>query len=446
MNKDIIEKLCKQNIISKEGCQWLKLAVDPFHDYELQVSGLPDANSGESAVLEIKKTMNLAKPSGVTGNWDCHLISTPYHPGADYASSQGDIVNGAVQAGTALSANSHPISTLAACSVTSGDDTFGAVPSVYEYNSLNTSNFTVSGEQSYGFRVISQGFEAVNSTANINLQGSVTCYNSDPSCNKTTTSYFSSTPAFKGDWETMAINGPPNNLSAAKQFKNSVSFEAKQGVYCVNHIDLNNSTPARMRNGKAVFYTNTGNDCLFAPNQLPAKAIDSAVDLSAANGQFAVSAANLTGAYFSGLSEETTLFVTMRCTIEIFPTVDGVYKAVASPSPALDSRVLELYSYIVRELPPGVPRHENDFGTWFKKALHLANKGAMMLAPVIGKDPRGQALLTGLAATDAIVSSKGKNKKKMKELAKQEAAKVGKVAANQALAGAAQVAGRNYSK
>lgn len=93
---------------------------------------------------------------------------------------------------------------------------------------------------------------------------------------------------------------------------------------------------------------------------------------------------NTTGAYFTGLSYETTLFVTWRVGIERLPAANKpTFLALAQPSAMYDPNALELYNLVANALPPGCPQGYNDAGKWFRWISEQASKAIPKIYPVV---------------------------------------------------------------
>lgn len=125
---------------------------------------------------------------------------------------------------------------------------------------------------------------------------------------------------------------------------------------------------------------------------------------------------NTTGAYFTGLSEQTTLFVTWRVGIERLPAANKpAFLALAQPSATFDPNALVLYNMVANVLPPGCPQGYNDMGKWFRWISDAVQKSiptvypivrtASMLANTMGRPIIG-AGLTGLAETMKPIAEK----------------------------------------
>jgi hypothetical protein len=80
------------------------------------------------------------------------------------------------------------------------------------------------------------------------------------------------------------------------------------------------------------------------------------------------------GAYFTGLSNETTFQLELKVFIEAFPFPGNSDYALASPSTPLDTVVLDVLPKLFWELDPGFPQDWNSLGKYFKQAWDLVKK------------------------------------------------------------------------
>jgi len=104
---------------------------------------------------------------------------------------------------------------------------------------------------------------------------------------------------------------------------------------------------------------------------------------------------NHAGAYFTGLSYETTLQLNVIYYIERFPSQqDSDLVVLARHSCRQDCVALDLYSEIVREMPVGVPQRMNGLGEWFADAVSSA---ADYISPVLGAIPHPVAQAASMA-------------------------------------------------
>jgi hypothetical protein len=102
------------------------------------------------------------------------------------------------------------------------------------------------------------------------------------------------------------------------------------------------------------------------------------VEMSKETETFSIPCAQ-SGAYFCGLSPETTMSIELKVFIEAFPFPGNSDYAMASPSTPLDSVVLNVLPKLFWELDPGYPQDWNSIGKFFKELWDKVKK----LVPVI---------------------------------------------------------------
>jgi len=116
---------------------------------------------------------------------------------------------------------------------------------------------------------------------------------------------------------------------------------------------------------------------------------------------------NHSGAYFTGLSNSTTLQLNATYYIERFPTQqDSALVVLARNSCHGDHIALDLYSEIIKEMPVGVPQRMNGLGEWFADAVSTATD---FISPVLSAIPlpMAQAAGAGLKTVGNIAKSLG---------------------------------------
>lgn len=340
--------------LSHEGRAWALMALDPFHDTEIKVMGCPNSQTGRSLVFDIRKTIAVAKPSTLaTGNWDCHVALIP--------SCRMVNMKGAVQSFTPIGGVTPPTpnsispettdlpdlpeGVLVAFRCASGTNSFVRAPgSTAECSAISVDEYLRPGGR---HAVVGCAFEVHNTTAEIYKQGSVTVYRHQ---NKYETgSMFDLSdvaPAL-----VRFANAPPPTLAAAKQL-GGVTWDAAQGALVpisLNHMDrppgaFTPITTVLLQNNGEGYMTPKASPTVLAP----ATHLDFGLDSS--------------GAYFTGLSNESTLEITLRCFLEIFPSPTDDLMALAQPSPPVDYKALELVSQIVGTIFPPLKPVANAVG------------------------------------------------------------------------------------
>jgi hypothetical protein len=124
-----------------------------------------------------------------------------------------------------------------------------------------------------------------------------------------------------------------------------------------------------------------------------------------ANGLCSTAALNTHGLYFTGLSLQTTLAITLNCFVERFPGPQETDLVVlAKPSPQYDLLALEIYSHALHDMPPGVMVKENGLGEWFADVIGKVNNifgGSLRSLP----NPYAQAAGWGMQALDSAAQT-----------------------------------------
>jgi len=494
-SKDPMGGLCESKQITKEGCDWLKQSLDPFHDLQLDsLRGYPDVSTEPTVVIKINQAIQIAAPAGLTANtnWDCHIALSPIDWAAPPCPIRDSGHNPNVS-GYNLACSSYPVGGLASGTGTRIApagliENFGgnrrttprlgavtarldgllinSVPSTQGINQTFTPGHCTNDVPGYAFnnivldeffdfedtdlgsyRLIYSGFEVVNTTAVIAQQGAVTVYeygnsfdvSTSVSTGKTITSTSTSGPSTSTstspqlESKTMrTFRCPPNNLSEAKIMPGARSWAAKDGSY--NVAKFCDANPFQAPNGKnyliqqnkltdsplggylldasdnttasvgsfaspgLVEYMDQSANIIAGPNYVtPGSSMVVSQEIKAAAPAVHFSQMNTTGAYFTGLSPTTTLFITWRVGIERMPSANNpTFLSLAQPSAVYDPNALVLYNLIAANLPPGCPVGWNDMGKWFNMIADVAKTvipGAFPLVSV------AQMILNGMGAS-----------------------------------------------
>jgi hypothetical protein len=454
-SKDPLDKLCKERLITPEGCDWLKSALDPFHDFQLDnLKGYPDISTEPTVVVKVRQSKTISAPPGLaTGaTWDCHIALSP----VDYAGCAGvtSTIRG-VRAQPGYSADAGRIDYvlsehggspltgrmdgLMINSVpnggTNGEDmtfTPGHCPATaglgYEMQGIRLDDFIDFTATDLGvYRLVYSGFEVVNTTAQIAKQGSVTVYeygNSYEMASKHEGDRNSNPLSEPNTW----FRCPPNTLAEAKIMPGAHTWAAQDGCYNTAKFQTDNpfqsaternfsfsqnedmagiysgyllaSPAADAKNyGSFVSCNNMASDPPSTPTIVPSTHF---------------SRMNTTGAYFTGLSNSSTLFVTWRVGIERLPAANKpMFLALAQPSAAYDPNALVLYNLVANALPPGCPQGYNDMGKWFSWIAERAKSAIPTVYPIV----RTAALLAGAMGRPIIGGALGSLATSMKPVA-----------------------------
>lgn len=268
--------------------------------------------------------------------------------------------------------------------------TYGTAPfagSSYNATVINTVNTTpLSIDQSYfegGARVVAQGFEVVNTTSQLNVQGQVITYRQPQSFGNGTHYPISDTgiTTIIGGMHAKNVQVWPGTPADAMLLAGSRQWHAKEGVYSTGTLN-NVSMPCQGLDWTSPIIENdqseTGVDSIAI---IPAIVFAGAAHALVAPSLMPMNSYNMNGALFTGLSLQTTLQLTTNVYVERFPGIQETDLVVlAQPSPQYDPMALELYSQALHDMPPGVMVRENGFGDWF---MDVVSKISSFVSPLL---------------------------------------------------------------
>lgn len=249
---------------------------------------------------------------------------------------------------------------------------------------------------------------------------------------------------------------PPTSLGQATKLGSPPTWEAAAGVYVVATMNtLDNPAKAPVPVAVAVDLNDqatAGGPSYGQIGQLSNFGTLAAADgigpmrgtgVNAVQPLFAypdyVAPYNLCGAYFTGLSPQTTLLLKGRYYVERFPNpYENDLVVLAKPSPGFDCNALDIYSRAMSKLPVGVKQGENPLGEWFRDVLTQVAQVASPVAKTL-------AMIPGVGAPAAIVGNVadaylGATKKSRKSANKKAVRQAETQAAVQAALGAAKKA------
>jgi len=416
-----------------EGAKWLKLAVDPFHDVDLELVGFPHEKPGRSVIYNVTKNITIAKPPSVTGKFDTHVTFLPLVRSTEWASREsfkspnGDWVDSIKNGHNPVGM---PPGIIQVCSVPQGQATFrgmtGETYAAMDYGSLlDTDGSSIS-------RLIGCAFEVHNTTEELHKSGAVTVYRYDN--NKDVEAFRIVVKDADGNTtrgtealNSTVVHGPPTVETNAKLL-NGITWEAADGCLVPCVMDTINE-PQKLLARRQHFIVDGGPDsngdkttlywsmdnldstAAFFPNvgeEWPVTRAQRSPDPSM------ILPFMGSGAYFTGLSEETTLTITMRAFVEVFPGPGNALVPLAHPSTSYDGRVLQCYSEIMSELHAGYPVHDNAAGDYFRKALSALRSAVTVGQMIPMTAPLASAVSAGIQAGEDIAKAVGAGKKKKK--------------------------------
>jgi len=250
-------------------------------------------------------------------------------------------------------------------------------------------------------RVIGMGFEVINTTAELNLQGLVTAYRLPQTLTQelaypSNTTSSTNTPM---PFDCYAL--PPSNPGEALLLPGSKQWDAKRGSYSICTL-IGDENPMQTMNNKAVYYNGlnvpnvVGTNTFFGMGNMLAGYTN--VLGNKQNTKY-YAPFNTSGIYYTGLSDQTTLQVNVKFILESIPDPRSLIATMAKPCTPFNPEALRLYQEVACMLPPGVPQDENPAGEWFSQIL--GTLGAMATAGT-GVNPLFGLIGTGLGVGKTI--------------------------------------------
>lgn len=444
--KDPMRSLCQERLITPEACDWVKFALDPFHDQQLEnLRGYPDVATEPTVVVKIRQALTVSAPPDLEegDTWDCHMVLSPidYAPksatvgvraqpmgagtGATNAYNAAGLITGTQINNSFEASKTGRMDGLIINSV-KGDSAYGGnatftpdhmppSPTVYQSQNITLDDYLDFEDTDLGvYRIVYSGFEVVNTTAQIYKQGAVTVYEygnsyeigaSQPDDMIYRNTDHPRTPI--GIYTpTNYFRCPPNNLAEAKIMPGSHSWAAQDGSYNTakfqgeNPFQALTSRPWVICQNRDVADVGAGYQTPLPEDRvLPAFSAGSFASShflarnaeyfttdtpTGAPGPVHFSRMNTTGAYYTGLSKATTLFVTWRVGIERLPSANKpAFLALAQPSATFDPNALVLYNMVANVLPPGCPQGYNDAGKWYNWIATAAKNSIPHVYPIV---------------------------------------------------------------
>jgi hypothetical protein len=377
-------------LISEDARHWLIRAVDPFHDTPVRPTGYPDLTTVGSVVQEINMSTVISAPPPVLNagtNWDCHIYNL-----AHFAS------NVASRYFTNFLWNpTGQWSTYPGSAITYGDSGFQiltaptgvrmlptvvgtAMTSDVLARSINVRDYVKSK-----CRVVGMGFEVVNTTADIYLQGLVTAYRM-PQTNNISNVLLKVNASTANEVAVARILAlPPISDSDALALPGSKQWEARYGSYSVCTM-TGIENPVQSFDNLLPFYVS---DSVFPASTLAVNG-DITTIFDGGQDQFPMryfAPYNTSGVYYTGLSAQTTLQLNIKVILEAVPGPRDAFATLAQPSTQYSPETLRLYGELIDNLPVGVPFTDNPSGEWFNNVLGTVGElasSASAINPLFG--------------------------------------------------------------
>jgi hypothetical protein len=411
-SEKILDRLSRENHLSEAAKQWLIVTLDPFHDNPTNCTGIPDSTSGSSVVQCVKSSTTISCPSGITtGTWDAHIVMVPFMANSAtplrFQSGFSALnTNALYYDETAVGREVTPISIASYPTGYTGSWTNPLAAGDAGSTSKTQTNLALNGNFSVGdYRVVSQGFEVVNTTSPLNVQGLCTAYRTPVPPFVTSTVHetvrqggdgTTAQPKAYGAVQYLPIQNTPFTPSHALLLPGTKQWHAKEGCYSVAHLndcdlDVSNNLWIQPLIDRGQVDSTALNNYYFPQLQSSDFGTTPVVSII---GQRPVQWANMdiSGAIFSGLSLSTTLTINWNIYIERFPSFTETDLVVlAKPSPEFCPMAFEVYKAIAQNLPVAVMQKENGLGDWFRDAVATATEFITPIASMI-PHPAAQAI------------------------------------------------------
>lgn len=405
----LLEKLVSNGTLSPSGRDFVLACVDPMHDTRLEhLEGWPDLETSNSVVRKLQQTVTLKYPGPVEDgtSWTAHVVSMP-------------LLN--------LRETSHFTCSGNYCQWDATQVIFGGVmvwftqagePVNYATSPV-IARVAIDPEYLQGaVRLVGQGIEVVNTTADLYKQGSCIVYRNNQAHHQESVYYQKFDNGVDDPYAVPFSGAPvaPQPLSEAEAMliPGSRQWRAADGCYLVTAFVGQDNPPLQPAPTQPIFLqtppviqlSNDPENWIswegFLPKYVNVINTDQAMPVFDFN---YIAPIHQAGAIFSGLSPQTTLTLTVNNYLESFPGPrQKDILVLATPSAEYDPMALEIISHAMRTLPVGVIAADNSFGEWFADVVSTVSKWATptlrMIHPVAGalSEMAGRAANTYLAA------------------------------------------------
>jgi len=409
----LLQRYVKDKQLTPSGADWLVSCLDPFHDTQLkELQGWPDVETGPSVVRCIKQSFQISRPATVPvgSNWNCLVVIWPWHTPVSTVQSldRADNVFTLNSTGSTRSLG--------------GIQVFGdlATNDVSISSSPILATSSINGEYTQGSgRLTAIGFEVTNTTAPLNRQGTTYVFKQMQAAEEPFSMHFidnGALPAAKTGIATYtSVRLPPRNPQEAMLIPGTRQWAAEDGCYVVGSFHSVENRPVAASFTEPCIVGLTGANVIVEDFETPVTNTNTIripnVKYSASPGlsslpsqpAIKIDPVHQSGAFFTGLSDVTTLTFNTIHYYESFPGIsDQEILVLATPSAEYDAAALNVYSHAIGTMPVGVKVGENGLGDWF---MGMINKVSNFLSPVLGAIPHPAAQSAALISRAASAGS-----------------------------------------
>jgi len=422
--------------ITKDGKEWLKVALDPFHDEETNNHGLPDNDTSKTIIQVIKKQLTIKKPTAGAGAWSFIVFSLPelysqiVYPGqwmtGQYYQIVGDsaahstvnISTAAIQLNTQPAADYYAVgyinvwiwNTDVQAFFPNGSNSWTPPDEIHHF-AINPATDLATFDSNSRMRIVGQGFEVVNTTAALYKGGSVTAarvpnperqhqalvINSDALLLNATPSAGAAMGSQTVPFTVSMSGGPPSSIEDAMAYPGTLTWGAESGVYqsVVGDMTRNQLKGASLHArgfaasdylpvaAPTVIDSMTG---VYTPTHVYDDANGSVQPIVQQLSQSAPF--QISSAMFNGLNENSTFILTSRLYLEISPRLTdprfGQLVYSTQKSADFDPAALAYYQLVSTVMPVGCRQTDNPSGEFWNSIVSLGRKAANFISKAAG--------------------------------------------------------------
>lgn len=358
--------------LSTDGMSWITAALDPFHDDPLYVRGIPDGCGRNTILQRVEQSITIAAPAGVAGNWDCHVFNLPV-----LTTTTAPTIAGVATDGTYMFAKENAATTanipIAPVVITTGPSgstmlpvAAGAfAPANVEYNYVTPNVGPGDFPQQ---RFVAGGFEVTNTTAEIYRQGLCTAYRQPVDFSRGRVQFQVGAGPIRFNDSSIVAPSPPASVAECLYLPGTTQWPAAEGGYSVITFAPEEEKFTQSTGSPILFKKNLNT---FAPACIGFGLFEN-VDPTATQESFFTKPThqNISGQYYTGLSNQSTLQVNVVYYLEYAPSAsESSYAIIAKPSPTYDSNSFTLYSEATSHMPVCYPVGMNARGDVWRKIV-----------------------------------------------------------------------------
>jgi len=361
--------------LSADAYDWLVGCTDPFHDFEHPIEGAPDESIGRSYTRKFVQTTTI----GTTADDDnISVVFTGCHgsDGANFYNGGVDATVDNMVAGVTM----YPIMTLRS------DASVGA-PSLVKLiagTSVLVSGMGTCQVGTVPSRLVSLGIELTDTTQPLYKRGTLCAAHMNSPAAEGTLKMFDGTVQQVPVFMPSPMSVTPTEITT---HPGAYIGATAKGLYL--QARLNKMQPPKQQKFRAynntVFGSPNVSPCMREPNGPTGSVmyIVPTVNQGDVVGftTFAYrNAWNDSGfcpfvVNLSGLSINSTLQLTVKCTVEYFPSAESLFElGLATFSPCYEPDAFRFYHEIMRQIPAGVPVAMNAAGDYWRMITSAAKK------------------------------------------------------------------------